>query len=49
MTLASMVSWSSLRMVATRSVPVEDRRFSTWSITCCAGFSGSSTYSAFWE
>ncbi len=43
MTLASMVSWSSLRSVATRSVPVELRSRSTWSTTNCAGFSGSST------
>ncbi len=48
MTLASMVSWSSLRRVATRSVPVEVRSRSTWSITSCAGFSGSSTKSARW-
>ncbi len=49
MTLASMVSCSSRRMFATRSVPVEVRSRSICSTTRASGFSGSSTNSARWE
>ncbi len=47
MTLASMVSCSSRRSVATRSVPVEERSRSICSTTRDSGFSGSSTKFAF--
>ncbi len=48
-TLASIVSWSSRRRSATRSLPVESRSFSIWATTRDSGFSGSSTKSALAE
>ncbi len=48
MTFASMVSCSSRRSVATRSLPVEVRSRSICSTTNASGFSGSSTKSALW-
>lgn len=49
MTLASMVSCSSRRMSATRSLPVDERSRSICSTTSEAGSSGSSTCAATFE